>query len=546
MKKLQQYAIYALFFVMLVGNLGSANAQTTPPGLPSSFNGEIHFMPDDGGPIEGDLIDAYVTGVTAYVAQANIQTFETNLVYAIKVPADNPATPEKDGGLDEDTVTFKIGERIVASGAWVGGSSVELNIHPPKADAGGPYPEVEVGQSFDLSGSASDWLGTDNFDYAWDLDNDGAYDDSDLQNPSVSFDSPGTKTLGLKVTDSQDGEGFDSATVQVGKLEAEVTLSNLTQVFDTKAKEATVTTNPSGLTVDVTYNGSETAPINAGTYEVVATVVDDVYQGFATGDLVISPADAGIILTDLNQDYDGGPKPITVTTDPPGLSYSVLYDGITDPPSATGIYPVEVTITDTNYTGIETGSLVIRATQEITLLPGWNLVSFNLQPYPIKAPSDLLDSIAGSFDLVYAWDASGSNAGSGNWMKYDDVELTEDTLTELDETYGFWVHVTSTENQTLTVKGFMPDQTNINLLTGADGWNLVGFPSSSNVDPEAAFGSVLTENSRVYKYNASVPTNLWTIYDPSAPSYVNDLDQMAPGYGYWVFVDTEADWDVLY
>ena len=30
---------------------------------------------------------------------------------------------------------------------------------------------------------------------------------------------------------------------------------------------------------------------------------------------------------------------------------------------------------------------------QITLVPGWNLVSFNLQPYPSAAPADVLASL---------------------------------------------------------------------------------------------------------------------------------------------------------
>ncbi len=47
---------------------------------------------------------------------------------------------------------------------------------------------------------------------------------------------------------------------------ATVTLSDLSQTYDGSAKSVTVSTDPIGLAVDVTYAGSPTAPSNIGSY----------------------------------------------------------------------------------------------------------------------------------------------------------------------------------------------------------------------------------------------------------------------------------------
>ncbi len=70
---------------------------------------------------------------------------------------------------------------------------------------------------------------------------------------------------------------------------AQVTLGNLVQTFDGNPKTVSVTTNPAGLTVAVTYNGSTTAPTNAGAYAVIATVNSPSFSGQASGNLVIQP-----------------------------------------------------------------------------------------------------------------------------------------------------------------------------------------------------------------------------------------------------------------
>ncbi len=65
---------------------------------------------------------------------------------------------------------------------------------------------------------------------------------------------------------------------------AVVTLSGLTKVYNGATQSATVTTSPTGLTVQVTYSQP---PVNAGSYLVTATVDDPVYTGSATGTLMI-------------------------------------------------------------------------------------------------------------------------------------------------------------------------------------------------------------------------------------------------------------------
>jgi hypothetical protein len=223
----------------------------------------------------------------------------------------------------------------------------------------------------------------------------------------------------------------------------------------------------------------------------------------------------------------------------------VTYDSSEVEPSATGAYAVVATVTDSNYVGSASDTFVIYATHDITLVPGWNLVSFNLEPYPGTDPADVLASIDGDFDLVYGWDASGAHSGSGNWMLFDDEPGTTDTLTIIDEGMGLWIHLTATENQVLRVEGFMPTDTDIELQIAASGWNLVGFPSSTNESSSTAFTGV-TGLSRVYGYDAGDGTSPWKLYDPTAPVYVSDLTSIEYGLGYWIYVTADTTWNVEY
>jgi hypothetical protein len=71
---------------------------------------------------------------------------------------------------------------------------------------------------------------------------------------------------------------------------ASITLSSLSHTYNKSSKSASVTTDPAGLSCSITYNGSATLPVNAGSYTVVATITDSNYQGTATDTLVIFPA----------------------------------------------------------------------------------------------------------------------------------------------------------------------------------------------------------------------------------------------------------------
>lgn len=166
--------------------------------------------------------------------------------------------------------------------------------------------------------------------------------------------------------------GSASGVLTVAKAEASVTLGNLSRTYDGLPKAATVTTAPAGLTVVTTYNGLTAAPVNPGSYAVVATVSDANYTGSASGTLVISQGQAAITLTNLVQAYDGTPKPVAAVTAPAGLPVSVTYDGSATAPTNPGSYAVVATVTDPNYTGTTSGTLVITVTALVRHAPMLN------------------------------------------------------------------------------------------------------------------------------------------------------------------------------
>lgn len=172
----------------------------------------------------------------------------------------------------------------------------------------------------------------------------------------------GTDALTAAYAGDTNFTGSNAAlSVTVAKAAATVALGSLSATYSGSAHPATATTTPSGLNVGLTYNGAAAAPVAAGAYAVVATIADPNYSGTATGTLTIAKAAATVTLGGLSVAYDGLPHAVTATTVPAGLAVAFTYNGSATVPSAAGSYAVVATVTDPNYTGSATGTLVIAA-----------------------------------------------------------------------------------------------------------------------------------------------------------------------------------------
>ena len=190
---------------------------------------------------------------------------------------------------------------------------------------------------------------------------------------SVVTDSNGVATAPVFTADGSAGSynvvasfapGAPSATFNLTNLKglAQVNLLNLEQTYIGTQKSVAVTTNPAGLNVAVTYDGSTTPPTNSGSYAVAATINDANYNGQATGTLTINKATATVTLSNLSQTYNGTTRNATATTSPSGLGVNTVYSqngsSVTFPINV-GAYNVTATISNQNYQGSVTDVLVI-------------------------------------------------------------------------------------------------------------------------------------------------------------------------------------------
>jgi VCBS repeat-containing protein len=301
--------------------------------------------------------------------------------------------------------------------------------------------------------------------------------------------------------------------------------------FTYTANDGLQDSNPATVTIQVTPTGVPILPSSFYGeihFSESPPAPGTVIQAWVTG--MSTPAATTTV--------QAGSPPYYTSLDVPGddPSTSLIKEGGAENDLITFILNGRTVATATWHSG--TNARLDFNSTAVHLLPGWNLVSFNLVPAN-TAIADVLFSLGNSYDLVYAWDASGSTMG--NWLSYAPVPGYGQSLTQLNEKMGFWIHLTA--EATLDVAGSLPvSPTQITLATNAGGWNLVGFPAAAGRDLP---GAIPTQVSLMYAFHPAV-TDPWLMFDPAAPAWVNDLSALTPGWGYWVKVTAPVTWSVPY
>ncbi len=184
-----------------------------------------------------------------------------------------------------------------------------------------------------------------------------------------TYDTPnaGTgKTLSVSayvVNDGNSGNNYTVGTVTstagvINKASSSISLGNLSQTYSGTAKAATATTIPTGLAVSLTYNGSATIPINAGSYTVIGTINDANYQGSATNTLLINKGTLTVTADNKTKIYGMSNPPLTAGYNGfvGGENTNVLSSPVVLKTTATntsdaGVYPITVSgAAAANYT----------------------------------------------------------------------------------------------------------------------------------------------------------------------------------------------------
>jgi hypothetical protein len=173
--------------------------------------------------------------------------------------------------------------------------------------------------------------------------------------------------------------------------------------------------------------------------------------------------------------------------------------------------------------------VVERSEYEVSLSPGWNLISLPGTPNDADLDSVLPDSMKA--DRILSWvDGAfevSERESDGTWDASGGV-------TELVAGRGYWIYTTAFEDIEALIP--LPDPANI-LPTVAvvGGWNLLGVIDLDQADAGDSVGAPDT-------YLASIEFSVVYSYDTQGNSWtrlVNASTNMETGAGYWVWV-TEA------
>nr|WP_284694772.1 MBG domain-containing protein [Geomonas sp. Red32] len=371
----------------------------------------------------------------------------------------------------------------------------------------------------------------------------------------------GSYTVLATVNDSR-YEGGTVGTLVISKASATVTLGGLSRVYNGNELPAAVTTTPAGLAVGLTYNGSATVPVAAGSYVAAATVNDTNYQGNASGTLTIAKAAATVTLGGLNQLYNGSAKSATASTSPGGLAVGITYNGSATVPSVVGSYTVVATVSDANYSGSATGTMII-AQVTSGVCGSANGQTFASAPASNLCSSGTASSISGSGP--WGWSCSGTNGAStafctasksvpippavagppsgsfaavksgasftvsrisaGGAAKVLASNTTETTFTDTSALLPNTVYqysVVSDTDPTETV--FMTIRTPL-----YNGWNIVAVPyQTAGVNPSRFFASTV---SVIYQW---VPSGATSEDSTTVLGSYNVVSGLNPGNGYFV------------
>lgn len=113
-----------------------------------------------------------------------------------------------------------------------------------------------------------------------------------LSGNTLTFTGAGSVTVTANQAGNATHHAADpvSHTFEVTKASATVNLSGLTQVYNGAPRPVTASSDPQGLQIHLTYEGSVSPPTSAGTYEVIGTIVSAIYQGSSTANLLVSRA----------------------------------------------------------------------------------------------------------------------------------------------------------------------------------------------------------------------------------------------------------------
>jgi kumamolisin len=189
-----------------------------------------------------------------------------------------------------------------------------------------------------------------------------------FNNTSTEPTNAGVYTVTATITDPN-YTGTTSGQFQIAKAIASVNVDGQSEPYTGSGQGVTPVTTPAGLGVTLEYNGSSKLPVAPGSYSVTATIHDTNYMGSGGGTFTITKntptvAFTGVSGMTITAPYNGKTHPVTVTTTPSGIPATYIYTNssqvsTTTAPTLVGTYTVMATVSNADYSGSLTGTIII-------------------------------------------------------------------------------------------------------------------------------------------------------------------------------------------
>jgi hypothetical protein len=169
----------------------------------------------------------------------------------------------------------------------------------------------------------------------------------------------------------------------------------------------------------------------------------------------------------------------------------------------------------------------LQAATHLPSAPSWTTVVG--QGYWLMASPDAPDLSGTSISFAYL--GSEVLPGEEDWLRvyFWDGETWQPLPTRLSTDYS----VASAPTQGMGLYALM---TSVEVPLSAPGWNLFSYPVQGTRPVTEALLSISGYYTTVYGYEAEDMVDPWRVYDVTVPEWVNDLEVLEYGHGYWINV----------
>jgi hypothetical protein len=325
----------------------------------------------------------------------------------------------------------------------------------------------------------------------------------------------------------------------INQANATINVTPYSVVYDGTAYTATGTaTGLGGANLNADLNLAGTTHTSAGTYTTDSWSFTDSSGNYAskTGTVndLISGASAIVNLGSLSQTYSGSPISATATTVPTGQTVTFTYTGTgyptsANPPTNAGSYTVVGTISNANYSGSSTGTLIISpATASITVTP--YTVTYNGSAHTATGTATGVGGANLNADLNLS-NTTHTNAGSyttdtwsftdpnGNYSPVSATTIT-DTINQATPTLAF----ASIATQTYSSVGQTVNSVASSASSGTITYSVTSGPASINsangVVTLTGSGTVNLQATQIATTNYAAPTAATTSFTVNTAALV--------------------------